>query len=118
MWTNTPGQPVRRWVIKGRLSSCSTGAGGENWVSCDWRALGHRIVHGGRKLTQPVRVDDDVLAGGIARAANLLHQPHSIAAIRAVTRECAPIAAASRLFRRRFIGRSPLSLSSSLCREN
>ncbi|MBS0203299.1 MAG: acetate/propionate family kinase [Planctomycetes bacterium] len=48
-------------------------------------AAGHRVVHGGIKLTQPVRVNDEVLADlellvPLAR----LHQPHNLAAIRAV----------------------------------
>ncbi|HEY4258694.1 MAG TPA: acetate/propionate family kinase [Schlesneria sp.] len=48
-------------------------------------AAGHRVVHGGMKFTQPVRVDDGVLAD-LETLVPLapLHQPHNIAAIRAV----------------------------------
>ncbi len=48
-------------------------------------AAGHRVVHGGADFAQPVRVDDDVL-----RRLDLLcplaplHQPHNLAAIRAI----------------------------------
>jgi acetate kinase len=47
--------------------------------------VGHRVVHGGLLHTQPVRVDDDVLAA-LDRFVPLapLHQPHNLAAIRAV----------------------------------
>lgn len=49
-------------------------------------AAGHRVVHGGMNLTQPARVDDNVMAE-LERLVPLapLHQPHNIAAIRAVT---------------------------------
>lgn len=48
-------------------------------------AAGHRVVHGGTDLTQPVRVDDDVLADlELLVPLAPLHQPHNIAAIRAV----------------------------------
>lgn len=48
-------------------------------------AAGHRVVHGGLKYTQPVRIDGDVLAAleGLITLAPL-HQPHNLAAIRAV----------------------------------
>lgn len=48
-------------------------------------AAGHRVVHGGTKFTQPVRVDDGVLADleSLVPLAPL-HQPHNLAAIRAV----------------------------------
>ncbi len=48
-------------------------------------AAGHRVVHGGTKFTQPVRVDDNVLAEleSLVPLAPL-HQPHNLAAIRAV----------------------------------
>jgi len=51
---------------------------------------GHRVVHGGRRFHEPVRITDDVL-----RELNALcplaphHQPHNVAAIRAL-REHAP----------------------------
>ena len=48
-------------------------------------AAGHRVVHGGTKFTGPVRVDDGVLADleSLVPLAPL-HQPHNVAAIRAV----------------------------------
>ena len=50
-------------------------------------AVGHRVVHGGARFTQPVRID----AGVIAELEALvplapLHQPHHIAAIRAIAK--------------------------------
>ena len=46
------------------------------------RAAAHRVVHGGRKLSQPVRLSDDVRAE-IAACSPLapLHNPHNLAAI-------------------------------------
>lgn len=46
------------------------------------RAAAHRVVHGGRKLSQPVRLNDDVRAE-IAACSPLapLHNPHNLAAI-------------------------------------
>lgn len=60
----------RGWLGKSRLS-----------------AAGHRVVHGGTKFTQPVRVDDGVLAAleSLVPLAPL-HQPHNLAAIRAVAK--------------------------------
>jgi acetate kinase len=48
-------------------------------------AIGHRIVHGGPRLTESVRVDDDVL-GYLDSIEDLapLHNPRAVAAIRAV----------------------------------
>ena len=50
-------------------------------------AAGHRVVHGGREFPQPVLVNDQVLAAleSLVPLAPL-HQPHNLAAIRAVTR--------------------------------
>jgi acetate kinase len=50
-------------------------------------AVGHRVVHGGVEFAAPVRVDADVLAA-LERLVPLapLHQPHNLAAIRAVSR--------------------------------
>lgn len=50
-------------------------------------AAGHRVVHGGPDFAEPVRVDDAVLAA-LDRLTPLApaHQPHNLAAIRAVTR--------------------------------
>lgn len=48
-------------------------------------AVGHRIVHGGDKFRQPVRIDDDTLASLDALDPLApLHQPHNLAAVRAV----------------------------------
>jgi acetate kinase len=48
-------------------------------------AAGHRVVHGGLKFTRPVRVDPEVLAALEALVPLApLHQPHNLAAIRAV----------------------------------
>jgi acetate kinase len=46
------------------------------------RAAGHRVVHGGRKLTAPVRVNEDVRAEiGNCTPLAPLHNPHNLAAI-------------------------------------
>src|SRR3954468_3859060 len=45
-------------------------------------AAGHRIVHGGTKFTQAVRIDDGVLAElDLLVPLAPLHQPHNLAAI-------------------------------------
>jgi acetate kinase len=51
----------------------------------DIAGVGHRVVHGGVHFRQPVRVDDAVLAT-LDQLVSLapLHQPHNLAAIRAV----------------------------------
>ena len=51
-------------------------------------AAGHRIVHGGRKLTAPMRVNEDVLAE-IRNCTPLapLHNPHNLASIIALKEE-------------------------------
>ncbi len=61
------------WVQRGKLGELRLAA------------AGHRVVHGGKKFTQPVRVDDGVLADleSLVPLAPL-HQPHNLAAIRAV----------------------------------
>ena len=50
-------------------------------------AAGHRVVHGGTQFTRPVRVDGGVLANleSLVPLAPL-HQPHNVAAMRAVAR--------------------------------
>lgn len=50
-------------------------------------AVGHRIVHGGRRFLDPVRIDDGVLAklDTLVPLAPL-HQPHNLAAIHAIAR--------------------------------
>src|SRR5690348_13620534 len=56
-------------------------AGGERSLA----AVGHRVVHGGRDFMEPVRVDHRVIAALEALTPLApLHQPHHIAAIRAV----------------------------------
>ena len=49
-------------------------------------AVGHRVVHGGRDFSGPVLVDERVL-GELDKLVSLapLHQPHSLASMRAVT---------------------------------
>ena len=49
-------------------------------------AVGHRVVHGGERYADAVRVDEEVLAE-LSRLIPLapLHQPHNLAAIRAVS---------------------------------
>ena len=50
-------------------------------------AVGHRIVHGGQRFADPVRIDEAVLAELDALIPLApLHQPHNLAAIRAVAR--------------------------------
>ena len=53
-------------------------------------AVGHRVVHGGTEFSRPVRVDPEVFAS-LERLIPLapLHQPHNLAAIRAM-REAQP----------------------------
>jgi acetate kinase len=48
-------------------------------------AVGHRVVHGGTRFTEPVRLDDDVVAA-LRELTSLapLHQPKSLAGIDAV----------------------------------
>lgn len=50
-------------------------------------AVGHRIMHGGVRFADPVRLDDDVLAA-LDELVPLapLHQPHGLAAVHAVAR--------------------------------
>ena len=51
------------------------------------RAVGHRVVHGGERFAAPVRVDAAVLETLDALAPLApLHQPHNLAAIRALMR--------------------------------
>ncbi len=58
-----------------------------NWLDAhfpgvEFHAVGHRVVHGGDRYVQPVRVDAAVLAELRAlRPLAPLHQPHSLAAI-------------------------------------
>ncbi|EGO95828.1 acetate/propionate family kinase [Acidiphilium sp. PM] len=50
-------------------------------------AVGHRIVHGGQNFAVPVRLDEAVIAA-LAALTPLapLHQPHNLAAVRAIAR--------------------------------
>ena len=53
-------------------------------------AVGHRVVHGGTRFTEPTRVDADVIEQLDALSPLApLHQPHNIAAIRSL-RQMAP----------------------------
>ncbi|HYM72279.1 MAG TPA: acetate/propionate family kinase [Stellaceae bacterium] len=54
-------------------------------VGAAFGGVGHRVVHGGREFSQPVLIDDRVIAE-LETLIPLapLHQPHHIAAIRAV----------------------------------
>jgi acetate kinase len=50
-------------------------------------AVGHRVVHGGRRFTAPILIDSDVIAALRALIPLApLHQPHHIAAIEEVAR--------------------------------
>jgi acetate kinase len=62
------------------LERCQKQLGGDRLV-----AVGHRVVHGGVKFAVPVRIDAAVLAA-LEQLIPLapLHQPHNLAAIRAV----------------------------------
>lgn len=61
-----------------------------DWVmghldGCDLIGIGHRVVHGGRQFSAPCRVDAAVL-DALEALCDLapLHQPHNLAAIRAI----------------------------------
>ncbi len=57
----------------------------ENTAHLALIAAGHRVVHGGTQFSAPVRVDGDVLARLQALVPLApLHQPHNLAAIRAL----------------------------------
>jgi acetate kinase len=64
------------------IERCKTRLGGNRLI-----AVGHRVVHGGVEFAAPVRVDDSVLAA-LEKLVPLapLHQPHNLAAIRAVSK--------------------------------
>ncbi len=49
------------------------------------RAVGHRVVHGGDRYTQPIRLDENILKE-LDKLNSLapLHQPHNLAAIRVI----------------------------------
>jgi acetate kinase len=73
----------------------------------DVDAVGHRIVHGGRRFHEAVRVDDEVVLA-LRELSDLapLHQPKSLQALDAVTREL-PAAAAVACFDTAFHARMP-----------
>ena len=49
-------------------------------------AIGHRVVHGGTTFAAATRIDDEVMAKLEALCSLApLHQPHNLAAIRAIT---------------------------------
>ncbi len=53
--------------------------------TCPLAAVGHRVVHGGRAFTGPVRLTDEVLTSLDALTPFApLHQPHSLAAVRTI----------------------------------
>jgi acetate kinase len=55
-------------------------------------AVGHRVVHGGVKLTKPVMIDREILAELEALVPLApLHQPHNVAAIKAVVRHASQL---------------------------
>lgn len=86
------GRPVaeRRWPTDAALGHEKFLSEIFSWIE-DQRgegrlaAAGHRVVHGGAAFSAPVVVDDDVLAA-LDRLVPLapLHQPHNLAAIRAL----------------------------------
>ncbi|EQB11720.1 acetate/propionate family kinase [Sphingobium lactosutens] len=59
----------------------------ENRLGSGLEAVGHRIVHGGEQFSAPVRIDEGVLSilSSLSPLAPL-HQPHNLAAVRAVAR--------------------------------
>ena len=74
---------VERWQGEGHLEPLEAFLRGADGID----AVGHRVVHGGPRLTAPVRVDDDVVAylDSIAHLAPL-HNPRAVAGIREVAK--------------------------------
>lgn len=72
---------AQRWKGEGHLEPITTFLADVDQVD----AVGHRVVHGGRRLTESVIVDDDVLAylDSIEDLA-ALHNPRALSGIRAV----------------------------------
>jgi acetate kinase len=68
-------------IDSGELAAALGGVGGID-------AVGHRIVHGGERFREPVLIDDAVVAA-LRELSNLapLHQPKSLGALEAVSRE-------------------------------
>jgi acetate kinase len=68
-----------RALIAAVLDGAESGGGGPV------AAVGHRIVHGGRRFERPVLIDDEALAAMDALAPLApLHQPHNLMAVRAI----------------------------------
>lgn len=69
-------------ALAAAFERCRAELGGHRLVG-----VGHRVVHGGVRFAAPVRIDDAVLAAldDLVPLAPL-HQPHGLAAVRAVTR--------------------------------
>ncbi|MFO7855578.1 MAG: acetate/propionate family kinase [Paracoccaceae bacterium] len=56
----------------------------EGFGTGDVVAVGHRVVHGGERFTEPARLDDDALGALEALSPFApLHQPHNLAGVRA-----------------------------------
>jgi acetate kinase len=54
-------------------------------LGLDLAGVGHRVVHGGRKFTEPVIVDNEILKSlELFTPLAPLHQPHNLASIRSV----------------------------------
>jgi acetate kinase len=69
-------------ALAAAFDRCRAELGGHRVV-----AVGHRVVHGGTEFAAPVRLDDAVLAELEALVPLApLHQPHNLAAVRAVRR--------------------------------
>jgi acetate kinase len=68
------------------LSSVLTALLDRGYGLNDYRAVAHRVVHGGRKLTAPIRITEEVRAE-ISSCTPLapLHNPHNLAAIHALS---------------------------------
>lgn len=78
-WTGDAGEPVAETV-----QHVVTALAGQDVPIDSLHAVGHRVVHGGDRFTEPTRIDDDVLAvlDGISDLAPL-HNRRAIATIRA-----------------------------------
>ena len=87
-------EPAGRTLIDKRFEEGGTNLSHENllrelfaWVSQQrrngFKAIGHRIVHGGATFTAPVRIDHQVMES-LSKLESLapLHQPHSLSGIR------------------------------------
>ncbi|RNI23833.1 acetate/propionate family kinase [Flexivirga caeni] len=79
----TPAVATALGILRDQLAHLGFDLDGEPPV-----AIGHRVVHGGRDLTRPVRIDDRVIAQ-IASVSALapLHNPANVAGIRAAIEE-------------------------------